>query len=379
MIILETNHAPAISSVVQDNPAYAKGGEACRHAREDVTVAPQVWVFTDCRLTYGMSYVAVIYVSGPHGNELGAFMTINGIAMKATNFFSSLPMIVGTATSSEIRVEFRSVVAGKAWLMIASKPDNVTILSIKNAYGAVGDSSCRRNGVTITSAGHSALLHSCDLASGPKYYLYGYVTDELGNDYGTLSQGLAFVVPPSNRFVAYPEVLGLATPDGLTVRFTPRLSGKAWVVLLEGGDPLPYGIPDIKRAASAVGSPSCIWQNQTIFGGVQRSVALSDCGIDAGMMHRLFVYVEDHANRGDGTLSDPLAVDVGVSNRFEIYPKVVGTPLRNNVTIAFRGSQPNGTAWAIVVAEENARSVNVSTIKAGANAASASCFFELGH
>jgi hypothetical protein len=369
MIMVESNHAPAISSVIHADSAYAEGDLACRHIAEDVDDDPQVWAFTDCRLTFGKKYVVVIYVTGKHGNEPGTFkLTDVRLATKVSNFFSSLPMIVGTATSSGIQIELKSMVAGKLWIMISSKPNNVTISSIEQGSGAIGSLPCLRNGVSISSEKHSVVLQSCDLVSGPKYFLYGYVTGDRADDYGSLSRGISFVVPPSNRFVQYPSIFGLATPEGLTVRFTPRASGKAWVVLLEGSTDLGYGIANIKQAVKAIQSPSCIRLNETIFTGTEHSIVLSGCGMDAGMTHELFVYIEDHGNRGDGTISGPINVNVGVSNRFQVYPKVLGTPMGNNVTMTFRGSLKNGTAWAIIVAEENARSVNISTIKEGANA-----------
>ena len=103
--------------------------------------------------------------------------------------------------------------------------------------------------------------------------------------------------------------------DGLLVTFTASSSsGWGYVMLAAEADYATLTIRDVKAFVSAVGDASCKWSG--FVNHVASSVLLSSCRLLGGKSYRLFVYVEDGHLRDDGTLAEPMLLEVPASNNF---------------------------------------------------------------
>jgi hypothetical protein len=368
-------NAPYVNTVSIKTHTGALGASSCRIAAQNIhALEPMSLSLTGCQLQHSTTYKAAIYVEDTLGRNDGSleFVTIV-VPPGIGNSFESFPEIVGNITNNNVSVQFTSRnPKGKAWVTVVASglARRASPNAVISGLNAMGDANCRLQGKAITSSVSTFDLKGCNLAHQPSemalqtnYAILVYIASEGGHADGVVAAA-HFTTPPSNDFASAPEVIGTPSPDGTTLRFTPSEAGKVWIILTLPMHAASVQIATVKASGTyALGSVTCMVLGDAMV-VKQQDFSLSKCAISYASLYKAFIYIEDANGLGDGTLSEPVDVQVPGSNTFAADPAVFGTPTTASVAISFASALP-GKAWVAISTAAMATTMDSFGMKAG--------------
>jgi hypothetical protein len=285
-------------------------------------------------------------------------MGIEERAGPASSSLSSFPTIIGEPSGDGLEVQFRLANEGYVWIMVTTMGSPLTLDTIKNGIGAVGEDSCRVGAQTVDFTLQSVTLSGCSFMSGPQYQLHLYTEGlaSLGDD-GSFAGSLTFQVVPSNAFDTYPVITTPVTGVGFTFVLAARKAGYYWSVLVDTtkGQAVSSG-PEAKAALGAQGGLACRTPPAglpLLGNGTTQELTLVDCELVQNKLYHLYVYLEDTNGNDDGILSQPVDVVVAITNRFLDSPvALLATMNPQGFQVSFV-AQEEGFAWGALFHEES--------------------------
>jgi hypothetical protein len=384
-MLVSTPHAAWVDPPAMKAGTYSVGGPACK---EQGKVLPGDGVtmqahLTGCSLVRGLQYKAFTYVEGANTSYSdGTLSQPIDVPVQAVSFaFQSGPELTSTPTSDLINLKFtgeatdegpNAATNGTLWAMVTTvlNAPFVTAASMKAATSALGTSDCRVMGQPIVALTQVDLnLTGCLLQHATAYRTAVYVEDTLDRNDGSLT----FVdtdIPPglSNAFILYPEIIGNATTDNVTVQFTASAPfGKTWITVIPSGLAAQATPASIMSAINAKQYKSCDEQGSTITGSIS-SFDLSGCNLAHQSTEQahvtnyaVMVYVADEGGHSDGVVA-AAHFTTPPSNVFTTAPHVHGTPAPAGATIRLTAAS-TGKVWVIITLASHASSVTIATMK----------------
>lgn len=227
-------------------------------------------------------------------------------------------------------------------LVAASAKDSTAGSSVVAGTGAVGASTCRWTGSSVTAASTSITLSGCSLTAATDYYLFVYITDPSGV-YGTLNSPLLVGVY-SNQITAA-TVTGTIPTASLTYSYTPSASGLSWGVVMKDSDLANSNVASIKAGTYGIGS-ACLWTTAvTLTANTATTGTLSGCVFESGVPYSLVIYAATDSSETGGQIfftpiqNKPISKFVGFSANYN-----TGTHQWNSVQITLEPIDPNFSA-----------------------------------
>jgi fibronectin type 3 domain-containing protein len=320
----------------------------------NMTFTSQVYVELElnlCYLKHATTYKLVVYIEDMNGRFDGKLELVDvPVPPGISNGFISFPNVTSGSSNDEIYATFTaSEMYGRVWAAVVPQAvaSVTTIASIMSFQHALGMPSCRKEGSEIIGGTAVTIyLHGCYLVSLTPYIVFVYISGMGGHDDGSLTSK-AYTTPNSNFFVSAP-VVGPVTSDGFSVNFQGSKFpiGFTWamVVLPINQQAITLAWDGIKTSHSyALGMSTCR-HDRTNISNTPVQLDFYGCGLTPSMTYKLFVYIEDEANLGDGTLEGPFDVVVTGSNTFTVNPVVEGVTTLTSVSLKFSASSA-GAAW----------------------------------
>eukprot|EP00930_Biecheleria_cincta_P025161 TRINITY_DN17949_c0_g2_i3.p1 TRINITY_DN17949_c0_g2~~TRINITY_DN17949_c0_g2_i3.p1 ORF type:complete len:5308 (+),score=711.55 TRINITY_DN17949_c0_g2_i3:64-15987(+) len=240
----------------------------------------------------------------------------------------------------------------------------------KSLEGAHGRPTCSAQGSPVTGGVERRLtLYGCGLVGGQRYALFTYVeaAGSLEAD-GNVTGPLRFEAQAaSNHFRAAPTIdTATMSKDAVTVKFAASApAGYGYAMIVSEASYSALKVADVKAFLTGEGDGTCKWRGYVSSADDPVQVRLSACRLLGGRQYRVFVYVEDAREKDDGTLSEPLVLQVPLANSFAglyPFPRLAATPTRFEVHFVFQ-VQTEGKAWAVVLPENAAVSATATSIK----------------
>ncbi|CAJ1433692.1 unnamed protein product [Effrenium voratum] len=241
---------------------------------------------------------------------------------------------------------------GLLWAVIQDVDNmNYTIYAMKTAERAWGPAACRQMRTAVNlAATYTMTLTGCSLLPTPKLYvLILYTEDQTGMDDGKLSDPIYFQVPVSNGFIIQPSLVGEPGLDtGLSISFEAIAPGRVWlyVATKAAADSTVIVIPNVKDGVNAFDRTNCMVEGMYVPAALQ-IITMPNCPLLYLSSYVAYIYIEDENSHFDGTLSTPFAIEVGVSNGFEVEPALLSQPTTDSIDFRFTPKKP-GRVWVVV-------------------------------
>ncbi|CAK0843461.1 unnamed protein product, partial [Prorocentrum cordatum] len=338
------------------------GSAAACSVQEDAAAGGEnTVVLAGCGFRADLSYAALVYLTNDGAGSDGVLSAPLPLIVQTSNSFEQAPALAAAPTRAAVAARLVAALDGQAWLAVLNASDVASVAGVKTGAGAA----CQDGPVSVAAGDIVSVTVACNLDTLEPYSLYVYVEGPdgaLGSDDGQLSSPVDVLVPPSNGFLAQPEVSAISA-DGLTLAYSSASDdGKAWVVVMNASDAALGSVDTLLDPTGVgVGGSSCMLANESIARG-ETSLNLTGCAFRQGSDYVLLVYVEDAAG-GEGTLSAPVHFSVPASNSFETLPYLTSTPTQDGVSFSLVASAAIGRLWAQLLTEADAQGATAAFVK----------------
>eukprot|EP00929_Paragymnodinium_shiwhaense_P071746 TRINITY_DN36441_c0_g3_i1.p1 TRINITY_DN36441_c0_g3~~TRINITY_DN36441_c0_g3_i1.p1 ORF type:complete len:6381 (-),score=1386.64 TRINITY_DN36441_c0_g3_i1:118-18219(-) len=350
-VVVEDQHASSVTYQLVKAGAMAING-ACKTTGTIATTSAMNISMTGCDFkmnSIAVPHKAYVYIEDGNGNSDGLLSMPIDVKLPASNDFDMHPIELVTPDANSMTLGFSALTAGpvgKAWAMVVTHTGAVSIADMKSGANAVGASTCRLANVDIVAPQHSFTGTGCGFTVGVAYTAYVYVEDDQNRDDGIMSSFPMHVTAPSqtNAFTASPQIASAVNGGGFDLAFTPAAVGVAYALVVPENAVMTAALA-VSRSG-AMGGSGCGTTAMALGSTAAETLTLTDCALPGGVRYSAYVYVAAAAGQVTGVLSNPIPVDVALSNKLEADPLLVGIGgdgLRVDLDALYAG--PGGRVW----------------------------------
>eukprot|EP00930_Biecheleria_cincta_P038762 TRINITY_DN26639_c0_g1_i1.p1 TRINITY_DN26639_c0_g1~~TRINITY_DN26639_c0_g1_i1.p1 ORF type:complete len:4930 (+),score=584.21 TRINITY_DN26639_c0_g1_i1:1092-14792(+) len=239
----------------------------------------------------------------------------------------------------------------------------VSTTSAKALTGALGEASCRLEAQVITTLTPvAAQLTGCLLRHDSTYVTVVYIEDDTNRTDGTLHKTTTRTpIGFSNGFAKLPVIVGDASVENITVRFTAmKASGRAWANVVPLAIAASQTPTAVMTGQNGMGSSLCKPANVAI-STTEVTLDLEVCAMAYSSDYAVAVYVSDAGGHDDGTVA-AASFSTPPSSDFVSPPALTGSISTDGADITFQASVP-GRLWSVIVSKANAPLVTLATAK----------------
>eukprot|EP00931_Biecheleriopsis_adriatica_P049660 TRINITY_DN28729_c0_g1_i1.p1 TRINITY_DN28729_c0_g1~~TRINITY_DN28729_c0_g1_i1.p1 ORF type:complete len:8011 (-),score=1403.57 TRINITY_DN28729_c0_g1_i1:177-21446(-) len=391
----------AVTSLSIRQLTGALGGPLCSRQNVPIGNSTELWYFSGCGFQQGVTYMVFIYIEGYpavegdgalSGPVIASFFDASNLTFLAgaaqeercstdgaSTCFMKSPELAATSIIEEVRIGFTAATQGLAWGLIlpSANASEATPESVKNGLTITGQKPCALPAVELDNTSMQVItFQGCSLRAGIRFMAFPLVTykayvyiEGSGGGVGVLSPGVDVNVieDKSNWFIAEPRQAGASTPNGVTLQLTTAAaSGRLWALFARYRPGVNR--ESVRSLRNAVGPDDCRIKDREVAAG-EVFIQLNNCSLERGEYYYAYVYVSGPSGGLDGTLSQPVEVHVPMtSNTFSAYPRLLSTPLEDEVRITFAAGQEFGKAWIMLTEAHLASFVTIPGVKSLTNA-----------
>eukprot|EP00928_Gymnodinium_smaydae_P022346 TRINITY_DN18808_c0_g1_i1.p1 TRINITY_DN18808_c0_g1~~TRINITY_DN18808_c0_g1_i1.p1 ORF type:complete len:4341 (-),score=787.41 TRINITY_DN18808_c0_g1_i1:161-11695(-) len=293
-----------------------------------------------CTLLGGNDYILSVYVADNQRYHDGQLLSMN-ISVPFSNTYVVSPSISGTTTATEARMEFETSSEGMGFLKVMryTAPLFTDVVSLMAHTGP--DLLCETGPTSLRAGVNVLVVSGCTLTHSFTYRIYAYAAGlDMFSD-GALAGPFELLVSPghSNAFTMVPALTMPAAFTGISVSFSLRIAGRAWVLAVPGNE-----ADSVDVARMVASQTSCAIQAAPVVAG-QNVLTIAGCEFEAGKNFAAFVYVTNEGGGDDGVLSLSVPVVTAPSNDFGTLPALMAVPTPTTVKVSF---VPKFDGYAIV-------------------------------
>jgi hypothetical protein len=339
----------------------AEGDGLCKMQAITMNSEKQTIQFESCKLRGNKEYYFFLYIEDG-ADAFDGSASFMKVVIPPSNDFLVAPALAATPSLTELQVEFTPTngpILCRAWVLVVEEHlrPHINTETVKTPLKKwiAGGKRCVVQNMICDDIRQVYVLDECEFDPGTRYYAFVYVEDNRAKEDGTVGEPMEIYIPPrfvSNTFSAYPVAKWDVAAASLSVGFSPREDGTAWIIVVPAASVQCVQMGYVKAPADlgdlVVGGDACRATSARVM-ATNESITLP-CVLPGDAEYAAFVYLEDGYDGDDGDLGSPAFFSVPKSATIASV-EVQGLVTPRKITVAI-DSTP-GLLAVLVVTESS--------------------------